>query len=274
MEGDIVRFYPTKVNILKSLEVEGNTTINGIIDAESPYDTKILNPNGTGHKVVYLGKSITKGNCSALCWWHSGDDHADNNFTIHIQGYGDLYNFYRDRVQFNKPLTVNGNITASNLNNSSDRRLKENIEELNEETSNNLIDNIKVYSFYFKDIHIKKNDEIKQQNAATNQRFDEEEEEEQIDLAPFPKRLHYGVIAQELQELAPELVSTNDATDEKYLTVNYVELIPHLINKIHSQDKVIKELQTKFEQSTTIITQLSEKLDKLYALLELKEATE
>ena len=60
---------------------------------------------------------------------------------------------------------------------------------------------------------------------------DKEEEDQQEEQAPYPKRLHYGVIAQELQELAPELVSINDLTDDHYLSVNYTELIPHLINK-------------------------------------------
>ena len=55
----------------------------------------------------------------------------------------------------------------------------------------NIIDNVKVYSFNFKN--------------------DTEE----------PKRKHYGVIAQELQEIAPELVSSAHIPNgEDTLTVN------------------------------------------------------
>ena len=35
---------------------------------------------------------------------------------------------------------------------------------------------------------------------------------------------------------------------EDYLAVNYTELIPHLINKIHTQDKRINELENKLNQ--------------------------
>ena len=48
-----------------------------------------------------------------------------------------------------------------------------------------------------------------------------------------------------------------DYSENHYLSVNYSGLIPHLINKIHSQDKRIKELE--------------EKLNKLYELLDIKE---
>ena len=84
---------------------------------------------------------------------------------------------------------------------SSDARLKENIEELpSDDTS--IIDNVKVYSF----------------NMVNDQ--------EELEV----KRKHYGVLAHELQELDPNLVF-DDGSDDHYLSVNYTELIPHLINK-------------------------------------------
>ena len=67
-----------------------------------------------------------------------------------------------------------------------------------------------------------------------------------------PKRKHYGVIAQELQEVAPELVFDGGG-DEHLLSVNYIELIPHLINKIHQQDKRIKELEAKIDKLFELI---------------------
>ena len=119
-------------------------------------------------------------------------------------------------------LTIAGTCTATSHPTSSDRRLKENITELTDEE--NIIDNVKVYSFNL---------------------INEE-----------PQRKHYGVIAQELQEIAPELIYS-DNTNEHYLSVNYTELIPHLINKIKQQDRIIQTL--------------SNKLDKIFELLDIKE---
>jgi hypothetical protein len=49
----------------------------------------------------------------------------------------------------------------------------------------------------------------------------------------FDKRRHLGLIAQDVQQIVPELVS---AIDEKYLGVNYMELIPMLIEAIRELD--------------------------------------
>ena len=95
--------------------------------------------------------------------------------------------------------------------------------------NDNIIDNVKVYSFNLK------NDE----------------------------RKHYGVIAQELQEIAPELVYDGGG-EEHMLSVNYTELIPHLINKIHQQDK-------RIEAQDKRIQELESKIDTLIELFNSKK---
>ncbi len=54
------------------------------------------------------------------------------------------------------------------------------------------------------------------------------------------KKTHYGLIAQELQDIFPDLVYEDD---EGYLSVNYVELIPLLIQSIQSLNAEINELK-------------------------------
>ena len=168
----------------------------------------------SGNKYISLGKDSTNGNSVALGFnYDAAWSLHDNSFTISFAGAStpmcQMYSV-SNSVEFNTT------VRAYNFDTFSDRRLKENIEELTEEQSSDLIDNIKVYSF--------------------NMINDKEE----------PKRLHYGVIAQELQEIAPELVSAG-RDKEHYLGVNYTELIPHLINKIHQQDARIKELERKID---------------------------
>jgi hypothetical protein len=56
--------------------------------------------------------------------------------------------------------------------------------------------------------------------------------------SPILKNKHYGLIAQELQEIYPNLVSESQ---DGYLAVNYIEIIPLLVRSI-------QELNAKVEQ--------------------------
>lgn len=58
------------------------------------------------------------------------------------------------------------------------------------------------------------------------------------------EKIHYGVIAQELREILPALVHEGNDT-EKTLSVNYIELIPILINAIKEQQATIEDQDSK-----------------------------
>jgi len=69
----------------------------------------------------------------------------------------------------------------------------------------------------------------------------------------LPSGNHYGVIAQDLQKVFPELVTenkfyNNDKSELDYLAVNYQELTPILIAAIQEQQKTIEELKTQLQQ--------------------------
>lgn len=110
-----------------------------------------------------------------------------------------------------------GAVYATGYLNNSDIRLKENVHYISIADSERIINNLKVYSFNFI------NDER--------------------------KRLNYGLIAQEVQEIAPELVSN----DSEYLSVNYIGLIPHLVNIVQQQQKQITELSNKLAKVCEIL---------------------
>jgi hypothetical protein len=66
------------------------------------------------------------------------------------------------------------------------------------------------------------------------------------------KKLHYGLIAQEVEEYFPELVYTNnkDDTDKKLAStkaVNYVELIPIMLCKMKKMQKEIDTLKMSID---------------------------
>ena len=86
-----------------------------------------------------------------------------------------------------------------------ENRLIENIKELNDEE--NIIDNIKIYSYNFQ------NDSKKR----------------------------YGINSQQLHQISPDLVINNDK-EEIFMNVDYTGIICHLIHKIHQLEAKVNKL--------------------------------
>ena len=63
-----------------------------------------------------------------------------------------------------------------------------------------------------------------------------------------------GVLAQDIQKVFPELVSTDD---RDMLAVNYQGLVPVLINAIKEQDSKMKEQEKRLERLETLLSKLN-----------------
>lgn len=71
-------------------------------------------------------------------------------------------------------------------------------------------------------------------------------------------RQRYGFIAQEVQNILPELVyKTNDSD---FLSVNYIEIIPFLVSRVQSQDEEIKLLKAENMELMNKISTICNKL--------------
>ena len=116
---------------------------------------------------------------------------------------------------------VTGTINGYSISSLSDYRLKENITPLAESPLTN-IQRMNVVEFNYKQR------EVEGLNGKENL-YEED--------SPVLTHRHYGLIAQELQEIYPDLVVEGD---DGYLAVNYVEIIPLLIQSI-------QELSAKLE---------------------------
>jgi hypothetical protein len=127
---------------------------------------------------------------------------------------------YSKNTIFNET-TINNTLNVKRLNTTSDIRMKENIKLLSGES--NYLDNVNCYSFNFK-------------NSQTKV---------------------YGVIAQEIEEVLPNLVS--EVSDIK--RVDYTQFTPLLIDSI----KTIKKENSSLKDRVKI---LEEKVNKLMSLLE------
>lgn len=143
----------------------------------------------------------------------------------------------------NGTTVVNGDLNYSgSLNNTSDRNLKENIQPLQNGLGTIMKLNPATYNF-------RGNGEYNGLKLSTG--------------------LHYGLIAQEVEEVLPSLVKNNihtysevstegngpDVTSEteitktmEYKTMNYTELIPLLIKGMQEQQEVIEQLKKEIEE--------------------------
>jgi hypothetical protein len=106
------------------------------------------------------------------------------------------------------PVYISGDLYVVNsIFNTSDRLLKDNIENIPEIKTNDIL-NLNPVEFTFK--------------------------------SDINKKKHYGLIAQEVEKIYPELVNT---TYLGYKSVNYIELIPIILSKMKSMQNEIDELK-------------------------------
>ena len=103
--------------------------------------------------------------------------------------------------------TFTGDVVAPNFNSNSDRNLKENISKI--ETASDIIAQLDGVSFTWKDSGVKT----------------------------------FGFIAQEVEEIIPELIGKNDELGT--LTVNYQGIIPFLVEALKEQAARIAVLESK-----------------------------
>lgn len=132
---------------------------------------------------------------------------------------------------------VVGNIIASNILNMSDINLKENITPIFEEEGQSALQSIM-------DMNVVKYN-LKQDV------YEEIEKIENEEYAAYIKdqreRKHFGVIAQELNTIYPNLVVKGQ---DGYLSVNYIELVPVLIQAIKDLKKELDEAKGVGEEQT------------------------
>lgn len=146
-----------------------------------------------------------------------------SNLNINIPGTYAGY-FYGDTK-------VTGTVYAGNVVNTSDIRLKENIESVSEKEGEvsflDKIMSVDVLEYNLKD--------------RTSELFsDSKDMDEKVSkfVAKEKAKRHFGISAQELQQLFPNLVEEGQ---DGYLAVNYIELVPVLIRSIQELKQELDE---------------------------------
>jgi hypothetical protein len=130
---------------------------------------------------------------------------------------------------------VNGNLTTYGLYNLSDMRLKKNVTLLSEtaDTQGNALDHLQKMNV----IEYNLVSAIKNENRYSHsKRYKDSEGFSDVELY----RCHYGLSAQELQGIYPDLVLEGQ---DGYLAVNYIELVPILIRSIQELKQELDEVK-------------------------------
>lgn len=112
-------------------------------------------------------------------------------------------------------LDVAGTVKASAIDYNSDERLKQNITAI--QSSQEIINKLRPVSYFWNE-----KGKMKGGNA----------------------QLQYGLVAQEVEKVLPNIVSTDN---DGYKSVNYNELIPLLLQTVQEQGKKIEELQKELQ---------------------------
>ena len=180
-------------------------------------------------KAGYAKNGYNYGICTSLLGPHDGAGiYASSGY--YPDGFGLVGQW---AGYFDGNVKVLGNLTATSLTQTSDYRLKENIRQLDNSSLDRLMDmNVIKYRI--------KNYEVKTGDTATTTHYAYNPD------SPLLKTDHYGLIAQELKELYPELVVEGA---DGFLSVNYIELIPILIKSVQELKAKVDALENDPERS-------------------------
>jgi len=214
------------------------------------------------------------GNNSPMIMWDSRKGGANWFFTLRQSGnkllferYTSMWNGRVELLEINAlggigigrypdyKLDVNGSIRVVNTVYSSDERLKTDIKPLTDEKDRLYLLEGKSYKKML--MPVRSEESSSEPNKAI-----EEISSEQKEKTEFPE---YGYLAQELKEIFPDLV---DQDSEGYYSVNYVGLIPVIVEAMKDQKFTIENLQQEIQQKTdspeeSKINELLQKVESL-----------
>ena len=133
-------------------------------------------------------------------------------------------------------LDVSGKIRCTSISYTSDKRLKTNIQPL----QNSLAGLLRLQPIQFQ----YQFNQDKYAGLDISTLTETQQKTVEADKSTFANTTHYGLTAQEVQQVFPQLVST----DEKgYLSLDYVGLVPVLIDALKTQQQQIQTLENRIQ---------------------------
>lgn len=198
------------------------------------YPANYLKTYGIGFYRLKKNATVTNGVAAYMSGHFGVDFFVRNQLAMRID-----WEYQRVGIGVASPsqkLHVNGNVLANNVQVSSDRKLKKNIEDYDQGLA--VVRKIHTVRYQLK--------------AETDSVIVVSELGKKEKKAPA----YIGVIAQELQQVAPDLVHNYmDDTGEEILAIDHTALTFLLVN-------AVKELNATVEQQQQVIAELQEQLKK------------
>jgi hypothetical protein len=168
------------------------------------------------------------GSASAGIWLNKNDNSGLTGF-VGVDGNNDI-GFYTNTSGWSLVVDdatgnvrVKGTVTANGVTLTSDERLKKDITPLQETMP--LLEQLNGYQYHWKD-------------------------------ETWDKTLQTGLLAQEVEKVLPELVKTDD---KGMKSVNYIGLIPYMLEAAKEQQSVITAQQKQIEELKKLVEQLIKK---------------
>lgn len=204
----------------------------GFADASNPNEASMPMPivgvYGRASKCSEHLNSFSAG-VAGMCNYYNGvavyGGIGDNNATVPYTSLGTYAGY------FNGAVKVTGTLYSSTYQTTSDMRLKRDVSEIKSEALYNLSKLNPVQYFWDKEQYIK----LKMNNIDTS----DKEKHTLVDCL-LDDNIHYGLLAQEVETLYPELVAKDE---QGCLSINYVELIPLLIQSINDLNEEVQALK-------------------------------
>lgn len=155
-----------------------------------------------------------------------GNNNGAGIFGSSVSWDGGLNTLDRYAGYFHGKVKVTDAVYATAFNTTSDYRLKKNIESIGTRGINDIL-KLNVVKYNISQFSVNETDSS---SASVNYYTDDD----------LLNRIHYGLIAQELQEIIPDIVYEGA---DGYLSVNYIEIIPFLIKAIQDLKSEINEMK-------------------------------
>lgn len=202
----------------------------------------------SGYKNIYMGTYSSQGADNGewglevwngnINFWRPWPCPTGGNYMLYIRADNGNVGIGRNPSY---KLDVNGDIaTYGTFRISSDARLKKDINQLSLCKANL----IKLNGKSYKKVQPQKNYDFKGETDSIKIKTILAEQEREAKKKPDNKT-HFGFLAQEIQKVFPELVDVDSAG---FFTVDYIGLIPIIIESIKEQDSIIKIQESQLKE--------------------------
>lgn len=246
--GNVKSIYLSPKNsAIISSPILRDSILNIGVDGMVPEDTTLLYPKNVGVRGTVRMRPDNGGKNYGV-WGCAFNNYVDGTSGAGIMGSTRFITYLSGPAvsgvyagYFDGAVRVKGTLTADQIVSSSDIRLKENVNPLGTSSTSgaSTLENVigmNVIEYNYKVESEEEIDSDPNLSASEAQLLKKEAEA----LRGKSKQTHFGLSAQELKEIYPNLVYEGQ---DGYLAVNYIELVPVLIRSIQELKAELDELK-------------------------------